>query len=190
MPSQKTLPTTAASCSSRFCSSGNASRRAAMIPWTVSGSRSSSPDSRSASIRTYCSAYSGFPPARSSSSACVSAGSKGRSLKAEISVAVSSAVSGDSATVAAFTLPPPQAGRRSSSSSRAVQRISIGTSCTQSTRYSMKSSRPSSAHWMSSNTSTMDRCSASASKKRRHAANASSGDDGARSLASPTSGRR
>ena len=37
-PSQKTLPSTAASCSSSFSSAGSASRRAAMMPCTDSGS--------------------------------------------------------------------------------------------------------------------------------------------------------
>ena len=55
-----------------------------MMPWTESGSGESCALPRSASIRTYCSAYSGLPPARSSSADCVSASSSGRSLSAEI----------------------------------------------------------------------------------------------------------
>ena len=39
---QKTLPTTAASCRRLFSESGSPSRRAAMMPWSVSGSGSSS----------------------------------------------------------------------------------------------------------------------------------------------------
>ena len=39
---QNTLPTTAASCSRLFSESGSPSRRAAMMPWSVSGSVSSS----------------------------------------------------------------------------------------------------------------------------------------------------
>ena len=45
--------------------SGNASRRAAMMPWIVSGRSTSSP--RSISARAYCSAYSGLPPILASS---------------------------------------------------------------------------------------------------------------------------
>src|SRR5439155_835182 len=126
------------------------------------------------------------PPARSSSADCVPASSSARSLSPAISFAVSSSDRGASATVAAFTLPPPHAGRRSSNSSRAVQRISIGTSRTQSARCSMKSSTPSSAQWMSSNISTSGCCSASASKKRRHAAYASQGDELRRALTTRT----
>ena len=54
--------------------------------------------------------------------------------------------SGSSATVEALSLPPPQFGRRASSSGRAVHTTSIGTSLTQSTSASTKSSNPSSAH--------------------------------------------
>ena len=59
--------------------------------------------------------------------------------------------------MSALRLPPPQPGRRSSSSGRAVQTTRIGTSVAQSTRWSMKSRRPSSAQWMSSKTSTRGR---------------------------------
>ena len=48
-PSQKTFPTTAASWSRSFSSIGSASRRAAMIPCTDSGSRSSLASSPSSS---------------------------------------------------------------------------------------------------------------------------------------------
>ena len=74
---------------------------------------------------------------------------------------------------AALRLPPPQPGRRSSSSGRAVQTTRMGTPEDQSTRWSTKSSRPSSAQCRSSKTSTSGRCSASASKKRRQAPKAS-----------------
>ena len=81
--------------------------------------------------------------------------------------------SGESDTVALFALPPPQPGRRPSSSGRAVQTTSSGTPVAQSARWSTKSSSPSSAQCRSSNTSTVGRCSPSASKNRRQAANAS-----------------
>ena len=48
--------------------------------------------------------------------------------------AVSSSESGLRSTVAAFTLPPPQPGRRSSNSGRAVQIVSNGTSPAHSAR--------------------------------------------------------
>ena len=98
--------------------------------------------------------------------------------------------SGASAIVAAFARAP-QVGRRSRSSGprRADQherRI-----VAQSARWSRKSSRPSSAQWRSSTTSTSGPHSASASNKRRQAANASSRRLGrARDASSATSGRR
>ncbi len=90
-----------------------------------------------------------------------------------MSSAVCSSESGESASVVAFSLPPPQPGRRSRSSGRAVATTSSGTSVTQSTSSSRKSRRLSSAQWMSSTTTTSGRCSASPSRKRRQAANAS-----------------
>jgi hypothetical protein len=54
-PAQNTFPSTAASCSSRFSSATSESRRAAMIPCTVSGSASPTVPP-SASIRANCSA--------------------------------------------------------------------------------------------------------------------------------------
>ena len=56
---QKTLPTTAASCTIAFSSGPSPSSRAAMTAWTDSGSGSSARGSsrpRSASIRTYSTA--------------------------------------------------------------------------------------------------------------------------------------
>ena len=65
--------------------------------------------------------------------------------------------------------PRPKFGRRSSSSGRASVRIRIGLSRDQSSRWSMKSRRPSSAHCSSSNTSTVGPRSATRSKNVRHA---------------------
>ena len=96
-----------------------------------------------------------------------------RSSRAWTRRAVSSSESGESEIVAAFGLPPPQPGRRERSSGRAVQTTSIGTPAAQSTRWSMKSSRLSSAQWRSSKTSTSGLRSASASRNLRQAANAS-----------------
>ena len=69
-----------------------------------------------------------------------------------MSSAVCSSDSGESASVVAFSLPPPQFGRRSRSSGRAVATTRSGTSATQSTSSSTKSSRLSSAQWRSSKT--------------------------------------
>ena len=86
---------------------------------------------------------------------------------------------------------PSPAGARAAPG-RAVATTSSGTPAAQSTRWSTKSSRPSSAQCRSSKTSTSGRCSASASKNRRQAANASARGRRRRSRPSPspTSGRR
>ena len=66
-------------------------------------------------------------------------------------------------------------GRASSSSSgRARVMTRIGRRATHSTRWSMKSRRPVSAQWRSSNTRTTVPCSATRSKNVRHAAKSSS----------------
>ena len=92
------------------------------------------PARRSASICTYCSAYSGLPPARASSPACCPASSTGRPSSKPISRAVSWSDNGASDKVRAFGLPPPQPGRRSSSSGRADPATSNGTPPAQPTR--------------------------------------------------------
>ena len=91
------------------------------------------------------------------------------------------AVSGSSAIEVALRRPPPQPGRRSSSSSRARQTISSGAR-TQRARCSIRSSIPSSAQWMSSIASTQraaarDRLDVGAGRRRR-ALRASAGDPG------------
>ena len=119
-----------------------------MIPCTVSGNGSGGPAAirppltspRSISIRTYSSAQSGLPPTSASSSACTSAWSTARSSSAPSSRAVCSSLSGESEIVVAFRLPPPQPGRRASSSGRAVAITSSGTSALRSTSSSTKSS--------------------------------------------------
>ena len=96
-----------------------------MIPWTDLGQRQLArccssrqlPPTlrrkpRSASMRTYSSAYSGFPPARASSAAWSSAGSSAWSSRPATSRAVSGSLSGASDTMALLGLPPPQPGRR------------------------------------------------------------------------------
>ena len=200
-PTQKTSPTTEASCSSAFSTGGNASSRAAISAWTVSGTgmfsasgagRSPSGTCGSNSIRTNSSAYSGLPPAFAMMADRVSAGSSVPSSSVESSVPVSSCVSGASAIVIEFRLPPPQPARRSSSSGRAAQMISSGTCPAHSTRCSMNSSSASSAHWRSSNSRTSGRSVARLSKKRRQAVNSSfwSSAAAASPASSPTSGAR
>ena len=97
----------------------------------------------------------------------------GRSGSARTSRPVSSSERGERARVVALSLPPPQVGRRSRNSGRAVPMTSSGRPLTHSTRWSTKSSRPSSAQWRSSNTSTAGDSSAIPSRNRRHAANRS-----------------
>ena len=65
--------------------------------------------------------------------------------------------------------PAPQSGRRSSSSGRARVTIRIGDERLHSRRWSMKSRRPGSAWWRSSNTRTTACVAASRSKNVRHA---------------------
>ena len=139
-------------------------------------------------MRANCSAYSGFPPARSSRRVCVSTGSTLRSSRACRSRLASSLVSGESEIVVALRLPPPQAARRSKSSGRAVQRSRSGTCPLQSRRCSRKSNRASSAQCRSSTTSTHGRRAAISSRNRRHAVNDSSRLAVTPSLSAPTSG--
>ena len=62
--------------------------------------------------------------------------------------------SGSSESVVALRPPAPNVGRRSASSGRASASTNSGWLRDHSSRYSMKSSRPASAHWRSSKTST------------------------------------
>ena len=75
--------------------------------------------------------------------------------------------SGSSAIVVALRRPPPHPGRRSSSSSRARAINSSGPR-TQRARYSIRSSMPSSAQWMSSIASTSGFCRHAALDQRAH----------------------
>ena len=87
----------------------------------------------------------------------------------------SSVESGSSAIAVALSLPPPQAGRTSSSSGRAMQASRIGASRDQSAMYSIRSRRVGSAHWMSSITKTTGRDDAIDSSSLRIAQSVSSG---------------
>ena len=125
-----------------------------MMPCTVSGSAlAREAPVRAASGRTPR-RRAGCPRRARGSSRCVSAARTDCSSSRPSRRAVSTSESGRSDTVAAFALPPPQPGRRSSSSGRAVATTSSGTPLAQSARWSTKSSSPSSAQWRSSNTST------------------------------------
>ena len=157
-PAQNTLPTTAASWSRLLRSGESVSRRAAINACTESGkgTSASGPASRSlsASRRTNSSAYSGLPPARSSSDRCVSAGSTARSSSEEIRRAVSSSESGARLIVCALRSPAAQVGCCSKSSGRDMQSSSSGKPSDQSARCSTKESKAASAQCRSSNTST------------------------------------
>ena len=138
----------------------------------------------------------GCPSARSSNVCCNDPSGRAPVEQRRARVcAVSSSESGDSESVRAFGLPPPHArSPREQLRPRRADDRAAGRPVAQSTRWSTKSSRPSSAKWRSSKTSTSGRCSASASKKpppggERLAApvDAPRSDSAA---SSPTSGRR
>ena len=149
------------------------SRRAAMIPWSVSGS-GARPSRPSLDVELGELLRVQRVAAARSSSACW-VRRRARACRGRFRGAVRSAPrrAATSARVVAFSLPPPQPGRRSSSSGRAVATTRSGTSVTQSTSSSTKSSRLSSAQCRSSKTRTSGRCSASPSRKRRQAEKAS-----------------
>ena len=121
-----------------------------MMPWTFSGSGLRSPRSREHVDELLGVERVAAGPL--SRAAWVAAGARARAGAHRR--AVSSSDSGGSDSVEALRLPPPHAGRRSSSSGRAVQTTSSGTLPAQSTRWSTKSSRLSSAQCRSSKTST------------------------------------
>ena len=87
----------------------------------------------------------------------------------------SSGESGSSVRVLARSLPPPQPGRTSSSSGRAMQATRIGASRLRSVTWSTRSSRLGSAQWRSSSTTTSGRERDRPSKNRRTAQPISSG---------------
>ena len=77
--------------------------------------------------------------------------------------------SGSSRSDVAFSFPPPQPGRTSSSSVRATQRRKIGASRERSATCSTRSTKTGSAHCRSSMTTTCGRSAARASSSRRKA---------------------
>ena len=98
--------------------------------------------------------------------------------------------SASSEIVVAFRPAAPKAGRRSTSSGRLSASTKIGWFRDHSSRYSMKSSRPASAHCRSSNTRITGRWSAIRSKKSRHAENRSSRSGAVRSARPSRCARR
>ena len=105
----------------------------------------------------------------------VSASSWMPSRSESASVIASASPSGSNRIEVAFILPPPQPGRRSRSSGRAMQSMKIGASRDQSTTCSTRSSIGGSAHCRSSRTRTSGRSSAAASKMARVASCVSAG---------------
>ena len=85
------------------------------------------------------------------------------------SASLSAADSGSSRTVAAFSLPPPQPGRRSSSSGLAMHSRSRGASRDRSATCSTRSRNVCSAQWMSSKTQIGGRAAARSSSSLRNA---------------------
>ena len=126
---------------------------------------------RSSSIRTYSCAYSGLPWARSSSGCLRPRGQRHLVEQRRDERRGLGAPTAAAATTGARALP--HAGRRSSSSGRAVQSTSSGVSVVHWSSCSMKSSSASSAQCRSSKTSTSGARPASASMNSLHAANAS-----------------
>ena len=151
-------------------------RRSAGRPAPSRASRS-----RSISIRTVSTAYSGMPSARPRICCAAPSGRPGHQPveRARPSPASSSGSRRERASVAP---PRPNSGRRSASSGRARASTKSGCSRDQSSRWSRKSSRPASAYCTSSNTRTSGPSSASRSKNSRQAANRSSRSRTARSL--------
>jgi hypothetical protein len=180
--SQKMRPTTAASWLRRFSSGGRLSRRAARSAWIdlgISISLTGCPGVHCPSVtrttpwstnrRTSSSVKRGLP-SETSTTRRRSSGGKDAPTSASSSCSLSPVASGSSTIDVAFGSPPPHAGRRSSSSCLARHRMRIGAS-DQRARYSMKSSRPSSAQWMSSRTSTSGARRAMSSRYVRQASN-------------------
>ena len=158
-PRWKTVPSTEAAVTMAHSSDGKPSRRAASSALIVEGTgRSERSDeathassvrvssSSSTSIATISSAKRALPSAASAIRASAAGGTGAPSSRLEISCRLSASVSGSSRIEVALSLPPPQPGRVSSSSGRAMQRSRIGTSrektATCSTRSRNVGSRP------------------------------------------------
>ena len=180
-PFQNTRPTTAADRRARLSSGGRRSMRAASTPWTVSGMTISSMSSvarhrsavrtmRPSSIRwrTISSRKNGLPSARSSMASRIEPGSSSTVSRNSMSRAASSCASGSRKIDEKLRLPPPQAACRCASSGLAGHRKSNGPAVLSASS-SSRSSRASSAQWMSSTTAIAGRFAARPVKKARHA---------------------
>ena len=157
-------PTPAARGAARTGRASRAGRPAPPAPCRAARRRRSPPSS--AMRRAISSANSGLPPGALRHERALRPGP--RAAARASSSQVSASESGSSSSWVAERRPPPQPGRRSSSSSRARQTSSSGAR-THWARCSMASSMPSSAQWMSSNTSTIGRRLAIASMPARSA---------------------
>ena len=135
-------------------------------------SRRSTPSSMS--ISSISSTKRGLPSAASAILPRTSSPSSVRPSRFSIRMPHSSSASGSSRMVAALSLPPPQAGRKSRSSARPMQTSRIGASRDQSAMCSTRSRNVGSAHWTSSKTITSGCSRACASKSLRTAQNVSS----------------
>ena len=113
-------------------------------------------------------------PRRARRSRWTSLGGEARARARETSSAIASSASGSRRRDVKLRCSAPQFGRRSASSGRASVTMKIGRSVDHSSIDSMKSSRPGSAHWRSSNTMTTVTASVMRSKNARHAAKSSS----------------
>ena len=123
-PGQTLSPSTAAACSTVRCTSVSRSIRLATTPCTVSGMDScasgstSPPAARSASIRTYSTAYIGFPAVIAHSRSASASGSRCWRSRPRTSPRAVAPRSGPSETVRVPGGPPAHAGSFSSSSGR------------------------------------------------------------------------
>ena len=139
----------------RRSAAGRAAPRAA--PGSSAGRRRRSP-CESCTIASISSTNSGLPSAARADPLAQLGVELGRRRAGARSARPSRASSsGSSRTVVAFSLPPPQPGRSSSSSGRARHRSRIGASRDQSATCSTRSRNVGSAQWRSSKTTTSGR---------------------------------
>ncbi len=175
-PRWNTSPSTEPRSMTTRTSPSSESMRAWRSAWIVGGTTISPSPPCSRTIASISSTKSGLPAEavviRSRSSASSGASATRRSM----SCAHSSAPSGSSRSDVAFIFPPPQPGRTSSSSVRAMQRRKIGASRERSATCSTRSMKIGSAHCRSSMTTTCGRSAARASSSRRKASCVSGGD--------------
>ena len=123
-------------------------------------------------MRIVSTAYSGMPSARTRIARTACSGRPGAKPASSSRIACSG--SGSSASVVVMRWLLPKVGRRSNNSGRVSTTTRMGRFFDHSSRCSMKSSSPVSAHCRSSNTSTIVPCSAMRSKKIRQAAKSAS----------------